>query len=109
MSVLDDTGPQVIFINVSVWGPVHCVSFSVSILLYSISGGKTQFLKDHSPAVCPTLLSVVLKSDVICRSADLQELSLTDLFYTFFCFLFLICCIQLRINFNRLCCVYEGL
>ncbi len=22
----------------SVWGPVHCVSFSVSILLYSISG-----------------------------------------------------------------------
>ncbi len=38
MSVLDDTGQQVIYINVSVWGPVHCVSFSVSILLYSISG-----------------------------------------------------------------------
>ncbi len=38
MSVLDDTGQQVFFINVSVWGPVRCLSSSVSILLYSISG-----------------------------------------------------------------------
>ncbi len=59
---------RLFFINVSVWGPVHCLSSSVSILLYSISGVQNSVPEGPQSSQCCSNL-VICSSQI---SSNLQ-------------------------------------